>query len=328
MPPDWSDRVSLAPMTGLRQADATAVQVRVPATSANLGPGFDTLGLALGRYDEVTAAVVGSGVSVEVSGEAAADVPRDESHLVVSSMLAAFRRWHGEPPGLRVSCRNSIPHSRGLGSSAAAIVAGVVAARALLGEHVSPRRQITDAEVLDLATGIEGHPDNVAAALSGGFTLAWTGETGTRAIRLAPHDAVLPVVCVPAWPMSTKAARELLPATVPHGDAVFTSARCGLLVAALTQAPEHLFEATEDRLHERYRAVAMPPTADLLGRLRARGIPAVLSGAGPTVLALCDRRRRSESDVADIAGQEWQVESPGVDLVGASTQSVPGMSAE
>jgi homoserine kinase len=296
-------------------AAVPGVRVRVPATSANLGPGFDTFGLALGQYDEVDVAVAGDSLVVEVFGEAADEVPRDESHLVVSAMLAAFRRWASEPVGLRVRCRNTIPHARGLGSSAAAIVAGVVAVRTLAGHE-----GIGDDDVLALATELEGHPDNVAAALAGGFTLAWTGDDGPRAVRLTPHQDVLPVVCVPGWAMSTATARGLLPAAVPHADAVFNAARSGLLVAALTQTPERLLEATQDRLHQPYRAAAMPPTADLLDRLRARGFPAVLSGAGPSVLALCDRRRHDVSAVSGLAGREWQVRSPGLDLGGATSR--------
>ncbi|HEX2175112.1 MAG TPA: homoserine kinase [Nocardioidaceae bacterium] len=301
------------------------VQVRVPATSANLGPGFDSFGIALAKYDEVTVELTGEGLSVEVSGEAADQVPRDETHLVVSSLLSACRRWSGEPPGLRVRCHNTIPHGRGLGSSAGAIVAGVVAARALVaGADGADPDGVDDVEVLDLASEMEGHPDNVAAALAGGFTLAWSTGSGTRAARLTPHDAVLPVACVPAWPMSTETARGLLPATVPYGDAVFNAARSGLLVAALTQLPDRLLEATEDRLHQPYRAPAMRPTADLMKRLRAQDVPAVLSGAGPTVLALCDRRRHTAAEVAAIAGADWQVESPGVDLRGAVARRLPG----
>jgi homoserine kinase len=299
-----------------------AVRVRVPATSANLGPGFDTFGLALGIYDEVDVALAADGLVVEVAGEAADEVARDESHLVVSAMLAAFRRWGSEPAGLRVRCRNSIPHARGLGSSAAAIVAGVVAARTLTGHEDSGHRGAGDADLLGLATELEGHPDNVAAAPVGGFTLAWAGDDGARAVRLDPHPDVLPVVCVPGWPMSTATARGLLPAQVPHADAVFTASRAGLLVAALTQAPERLWEATLDRLHQPYRAAAMPPTADLLERLRGRGIPAVLSGAGPSVLALCDRRTHRASDVSAVAGEEWQVRSPGVDVDGVTSGPV------
>jgi len=317
-------------MTGPAAADPArvGVRVRVPATSANLGPGFDTFGLALGMHDEVDAALTNGGLSVEVSGEAAGDVPRDETHLVVSSMLAALRRWYGEPPGLQVRCRNSIPHGRGLGSSAAAIVAGVVAARGLVDEHAPPRTRIGDDEVLDLAAEIEGHPDNVAAALGGGFTLAWSGDDSARSVRLQPHDDVLPVVCIPDQPMSTATARGLLPAEVSHRDAVFNASRSGLLVAAMTQRPDRLLEATQDRLHQPYRVDAMPATGRLLSDLRARGLAAVVSGAGPTVLTLCDGRRQKAADVAAAAGDAtdctWRVEALGVDLTGVSVQRLAG----
>jgi homoserine kinase len=305
---------------------ATA-RVRVPATSANLGPGFDTFGLALARYDTVQATVTDGGLEVDVTGEGAADVPRDETHLVVASLLTGLRTWGHEPPGLALRCANAIPHSRGLGSSAAAIVAGLVAARALA-ETDDAAPGPGDADVLRLAAELEGHPDNVAAALYGGFTLAWSGTGGTRVATLAPHEAVLAVTCVPAWPMSTALARGLLPAEVPYADAVHNAARAGLLVAALTGAPEYLMDATDDRLHQPYRAAAMPATERLLVALRERGVPAVLSGAGPTVLALCDRRRHAVDDVAAVAGPDWAVEAPGTDLRGALCTVEPGVGWE
>lgn len=295
-----------------------AVRVRVPATSANLGPGFDTFGLALGIHDEVSVEITDAGLVVEVEGEGEHDVPLDERHLVVSTVLSGLRRWHREPPGLRVRCRNAIPHSRGLGSSAAAIVAGLAAARGLLSE-TRAGDPVPDDELLRVATEIEGHPDNVAAALAGGLTLAWSDRDQVSSVRLRPHDDVLPLVCVPGWAMSTETARGLLPPTVAHSDAVFNAARSGLLVAAATQRPDLLFAATEDRLHQPYRAPAMAPTATLLGELRAAGMPAVISGAGPTVLTLCDRRVLGRADVAAVVNGtagDWQVWSPGIDLEG------------
>jgi homoserine kinase len=232
--------------------------VRAPASSANLGPGFDSLGLALALHDEVVAEVAGEACVVEVHGEGAADVPRDESHLVASALLTGLERWAGErPPGLRLTCRNRLPHGRGLGSSAAAVVSGLLAARGLLSEA----ERIGDEEVLDLANRIEGHPDNVAACLLGGLTVSWTDDTAARAVRLGLHQSVRAVLCVPAWPMSTQQARGLLPAQVPHVDAVFNSSRSALLVAALTREPGLLLTATEDRLHQPYRAPAMRPTS-------------------------------------------------------------------
>jgi len=259
---------------------AGPVRVRVPATSANLGPGFDSLGLALSRYDEVTAAVTDSGLSIEVTG--ADEVARDESHLVVRAMQATFDRLGGRPPGLRLSCRNDIPHGRGLGSSAAAIVAGVLLARALT---VDGRQQLDRAAVLALASELEGHPDNVAACLLGGFTIAWTESGVGQAIRLEPVG-IAPVLFVPAEQSATHQARAALPAQVPHADAAFNLSRAALLVAALTGQPQWLLAATEDRLHQGYRADTMPATSRLVSELRQHGLAAVVSGAGSSVLVL------------------------------------------
>ncbi|MFT4299576.1 MAG: homoserine kinase [Aeromicrobium sp.] len=255
------------------------VTVRVPATSANLGPGFDALGLALDLYDELTVEATESGLHIDVIGEGAGEVPLDDSHLVVRSMNLAFDLLGERPGGLWLTCRNVIPHGRGLGSSAAAIVSGIVAARALArGED-----RLDDAALFQLATDIEGHPDNVAPALFGGLTISWVDGAAAAVQRL---DVQVPVtVFVPPTPVSTQEARGLLPDSVPHGDAVFNAGRAALLVAALTQAPERLISATEDRLHQGYRSTAMPESYRLVRALRVDGVPAVISGAGPTVLA-------------------------------------------
>ncbi len=259
------------------------VRVQAPATSANLGPGFDALGLALAWHDEVVAEVTGEGLEVSVTGEGADDLPRDERHLVVRAMRATFETLGVQPPGLRVACRNRIPQARGLGSSAAAVVAGILAARALVADGAAA---LDDAAVLQLACRLEGHPDNVAACLLGGLTVAWWTDDRPRAVRLTPVAGLNPVVFVPAVRGLTEAARAALPEQVPHADAAHAAGRVALLVHALTHAPEHLFDATEDRLHQRYRATGMPETAALVHRLRAAGVAAVVSGAGPSVLAL------------------------------------------
>jgi homoserine kinase len=264
---------------------AAPVHVRVPATSANLGPGFDTFGLALGLFDDVVVRVAESGLAVDVAGEGAGTVRRDARNLVVRAMYAAFDAMGGRPRGLEVVCANRIPHGRGLGSSAAAIVAGVFAARAVTAGGVE---RLDDDAVLRLATRIEGHPDNVAACLLGGFTLAWTDDETPHAVRLEPAAEVTTVAFVPATAMSTAKARRLLPESVPHADAARNAGRAALLVEALTGRPRLLLAATEDRLHQDYRGPAMPRSAALLARLRAAGVAAVISGAGPTVLALTD----------------------------------------
>lgn len=295
------------------------VQVRVPATSANLGPGFDTFGLALTRYDEVTAEVTGGGLAVDVVGEGAGDVGgvhRGEAHLVVRAMRATFGRLGVRPPGLALRCDNTIPHGRGLGSSAGAVVAGVLAARALAG---AASGKLDDEAVLALAGEFEGHPDNVAACLAGGFTIAWTRDGRPGYVRLDPAPDVVAVACVPRQQLATEQARRLLPATVPHRDAAAGAARAALLVIALTERPELLFEATEDLLHQQYRAPAIPHTAEALGRLRGAGIPAVVSGAGPTVLALTERSG------VDLVGKEvgngWDVLRLDLDRDGAVVRS-------
>ncbi|KRF00176.1 homoserine kinase [Nocardioides sp. Soil777] len=275
------------------------VRVTVPATSANLGPGFDALGLALSLRDELEAEVTASGIEVEVTGEGAADVPRDASHLVVRSMHAAFDAMDARPPGLRLTCRNVIPHSRGLGSSSAAIVAGVALARALV---AGGRLLLDDAALLRIAADIEGHPDNVAPALLGGFVICGREAGEWYAVPSAVDPRVRAEVFVPSTPVATEVARGLLPATVPHADAAANSGRAALLVAALAGRPEHLLVATRDYLHQEQREPAMPDSLALVHRLRADGIPAVISGAGPTVLALVGAGRR---DLTDLTPPGW-----------------------
>ncbi|HEU5008063.1 MAG TPA: homoserine kinase [Jatrophihabitantaceae bacterium] len=288
-------------MTPFFRADR--VHVQVPATSANLGPGFDALGLALDLVDDLHARVVDSGLCVKVSGPGE-ELPRDEKHLVVRAMRAAFAHLGRQPDGLELSCTNRIPHGRGLGSSAAAIVGGVLLARGLVpgGDELLP-----DAQALALASELEGHPDNVAPALLGGLTVAWLDEGRAHAIRLDCDARVRPVVFVPPFEASTEQARGLLPASVPHADAAANAARAALLVAALTGAPEHLLAATGDLLHQQYREPAMPASAALVAALRGDGLPAVVSGAGPTVLVLA--RDAAEVDRArGFAPADWRVE--------------------
>jgi homoserine kinase len=264
---------------------AAPVRVRVPATSANLGPAFDSAGLALGLYDDVVVRVADRGLTVDVAGEGAETLPRDKRHLVVKALRATFDALGGQPRGLEVVCANRIPQARGLGSSSAAIVAAVVAARALV---LGGEEDLDDDGALALATELEGHPDNVAACLRGGLTFAWTSDR-VHVHRVDVHPDLAPVAFVPSVKASTKKVRGLLPETVPHADAAANSARTALLALALTRSPELLLAATEDRLHQSYRASAMPRSATLVAGLRAEGVPAVISGAGPTVLALATR---------------------------------------
>lgn len=324
------------------------VRVRAPATSANLGPGFDALGLALSLHDEVTARVTASGTRVQVSGEGAGDLPSDETHLVVRAMHAAFDRMGGRPPGLEVTCVNRIPQARGLGSSSAAIVAGIQLARGLVvrdqggvehggagpgraalrpggGDHGLEAGRgsagwLSDEAALALAAELEGHPDNVAPCLLGGFTIAWSEKSGARAVRLTPAPSIHPTLFVPADRGLTVTARAALPSTVPHDDAAANAGRAALLVHALTTDPSLLLAATEDRLHQAYRAPGMPATAALVAALRGAGVAAVVSGAGPAVLTLTDPPADFASSPAGIG---WAVERLHVSNDGARIEQGP-----
>lgn len=295
------------------------VAVRVPATSANLGPGFDTLGLALSVYDELTvSALPDRRLEIAVTGEGQGDVPTDDSHLVVRAIAHAYAAVGKQLPGLRLTAHNAIPHGRGMGSSGAAVVAGLLAAKGLLADEAEFGPDL----LLRLATEMEGHPDNVAPALFGGLTIAWTGEAGPQHKKLLVHRGVSPLVFVPEFTMSTSVARGLAPLHVPREDAVFNVSRSALLIAALTQSPELLMAATEDKLHQSYRAQAMPATDALVQRLRAAGFAAVVSGAGPSVLVLADGpgRRREAVAVAAEADTPWEPLLLAVDVRGGTVR--------
>ena len=300
------------------------VTVRVPASSANLGPGFDSMGLALAVHDVVTVeasepAADGPRARVDVAGEGAGSVPTGEDHLVVRAIRAGLQRAGVVPPTLRLSCVNAIPHGKGLGSSAAAVVAGLVAARGLLADPAP----LDDDTVFALATAAEGHPDNAAAAVFGGFVLSWVDDgvghlPGARCVGLPVDPRVRLVACVPDFELPTSAARAMLPASVPHGDAAFTAARAALLVEALTRRPDLLFTATQERLHQAARGPAMPAAAALLAALRRDGVPAVVSGAGPSLLAFCVSGDQVARVTAAAAArrEQWTVLTPAVDTTG------------
>ncbi|MEI7779541.1 MAG: homoserine kinase [Actinomycetes bacterium] len=295
------------------------VSVRVPATSANLGPGFDSYGLALDLHDELSATLAPE-LRIDVTGEGDTTLPRDETHLVWQAMQRLFAEVGVEPPGVHLVCHNKIPHGRGLGSSAAAIVAGLLLARALLVET-----QVSDQRILELASELEGHPDNVAAALYGGFTLAWIdsqpvqglpgGHGSAQAVRMEPFAALRVVVVVPETMLATSRARAVLPASVPHCDAVINVARAGLLVEALTRRPDLLLPATFDRLHQEQRREAYPETWREVELLRDAGLAAVVSGAGPTVLVLSVEPILER--VRELVGSGLDVRELGLDLTGA-----------
>jgi homoserine kinase len=289
------------------------VRVSVPATSANLGPGFDSLGLALALRDELCAEVTPGGLEVEVEGAGADEVPRDEGHLVVRAMREAFGAMGAEPAGLRLQCTNRIPHARGLGSSSAAIVGGISLARGLV---AGGRLLLDDDAVFRLAARIEGHPDNVAPAFYGGFVISGSEDGESYAVTAPVDPRVSTVVFVPPQGVSTERARGLLPSEVPHADAAADAGRAALLVAALGGQPEHLLLATRDFLHQDYRRPAMPESLALVDALRDDGVAALVSGAGPTVLAFTGTGR-PEQRLVDRCPAGWTALSLAVDHAGA-----------
>ncbi|WP_285242415.1 homoserine kinase [Pseudarthrobacter sp. fls2-241-R2A-127] len=298
------------------------VTVRVPATSANLGPGYDSLGLALALHDTLTVESLDTDeLLFELHGEGAETLPRDASHLVIRAMDAAFGRLGYRHGGLKVTAQNVNPHGRGLGSSASAVVAAVSAANAMV---PAGSRRGKD-WILQLTSEIEGHPDNVAPAIFGGLALSWQDSEQYSSTSATVAGDVIPVVAVPDFELSTEAARALLPVSVGHHAAAMNSGRAALLIHALTQKPEYLLPGTEDYLHQSYRAEAMRPSAALIGALRKSGFAAVVSGAGPTVLVLANGAAQAGDAVAFIESFTanntpdigWRVLKLAVDVEGA-----------
>ncbi|SFU13927.1 homoserine kinase [Arthrobacter sp. ov118] len=301
------------------------VTVRVPATSANLGPGYDSLGLALTLHDTLTVETLSSGeLEFELSGEGAESLPRDATHLVVKALTEALHRLGFRHEGLRITADNVNPHGRGLGSSASAVVAAVTAANALVPEASRRGRDW----ILQLTSEMEGHPDNVAPAIFGGLALSWQDSDQYSSTCATVAASVIPVVAVPDYELSTEAARALLPPSVGHHAAAMNSGRAALLIHALTANPEFLLPGTEDYLHQSYRAQAMRPSAELIAALRGAGHAAVVSGAGPTVLVLANGEAEARQVVyfigAYTAGNTpevgWRVMKLAVDVEGAKVE--------
>ena len=261
-------------------------RVAVPATSGNLGPGFDCMGMAHDLWDAVEARVAPTSQAVEpwaridIQGEGADYLPRDNSHLVVRALRRGLEFAGVPQPNLDLTCTNAIRQGRGLGSSASAIVSGLLLARGLIEDP----QALGDQAVLDLATQFEGHPDNAAPAIFGGAVVAWCDGAGAHALPIHVREDLRTTLLIPDTELLTETARSVLPERVPHKDAAFNASRTALLVLALEHDPDVLFEATEERLHQQYRADSMRPSANALTYLRKRGIPAVISGAGPSIL--------------------------------------------
>jgi homoserine kinase len=301
---------------------ANPIQVQVPATSANLGPGFDSFGLAFGMYDRYVAQILDEGgLDIDVTGEGSDEVPRTDKNLLVKAMYKGFDFLGGKPKGLAVRALNVIPHGRGLGSSASAIIGGLVLARSLV---LTGTDKMSDEALLNLANEMEGHPDNVAAALYGGATIAWQdeahGKITAHSIHLPVDPRIKVMAFIPSTPLATKKARTLLPESSPFADAQHNTTNAALMTQAITIRPDLLFAATEDFLHQRYREEAMPASFALMTKLRAAGVAAFISGAGPTVLALHtegeeETLQLSRAGGAKFEGKSLEIASRGATLL-------------
>jgi homoserine kinase len=287
---------------------AKPMQVQVPASSANLGPGFDAFGLALAMHDRYVAQVLDDSIlDIDVTGEGADEVPRNEKNLLVKAMYKGFDFLGGRPKGLAIRALNVNPHGRGLGSSASAIIGGLVLARALV---LNGEDHMSDIQLLSLATDMEGHPDNVSAALFGGATISWfeveKHKSSAHCIHLNVDPRIQALAYIPSKALATSKARKLLPESIPFADAVRNTTNAAVMSHALTTRPDLLFVATEDFLHQTYRAEAMPESFALVQKLRGAGVAAFISGAGPTVLALHTADQREIEELKLAGGKAFE----------------------
>ena len=294
---------------------ATMAQVSVPSSSANIGPGFDCFGIALELRDQYAASILDDvAFDIDVAGEGADEVKKDKNNLVIKAMLRGFEHMGTKPRGIALRALNVTPHQRGLGSSSSAIIGGLVLARKLV---LSGEDLLTDEDVIALATELEGHPDNVSAAFLGGATISWTESGIGKATKIDVDDRIKAIAFIPENHLSTKKARNVLPETISHHDAVQNSARTALLTQALSSRPDLLFTATEDFLHQAYRADLMPKSMNLVNKLRAAGVAAVISGAGPTVLVLHAGSDQEAEEIIHAAGDGFSARKLAISSNGA-----------
>ena len=303
---------------------ATPQQVKVPASVANIGPGFDSLALALDLRDVYVAQILDDEVfDIDVTGEGADDVARDKKNLVIKAMYQGFEYFGGKPAGIALRQLNEIPHGRGFGSSAAAIVGGLALARSLV---LNGNQLMDDHDLLALATDIEGHPDNVAAAIFGGATISWVElrmavATGA-AVNFPVAKEISALVLIPEQMLSTSKARKVLPENISFADAAFNISRSSLLVHALKERPDLLFPATEDKLHQNHRREFMPASMALVDKLRGAGVAATISGAGPTVLVLHTGDSHEREEIIKAAGTQFSPRDIEIATTGVESSSI------
>ena len=284
-------------------APGTSATVTTPATTANLGPGFDALGLALDWTDQASVTATDGGLTLSLSGEGEATLPRDERHLVIRTIRLGLQSLGADVAGLHFQARSTIPLARGLGSSSAAIAAGLGLAWGLARQGEDLDRQWA----FDLAVHIEGHPDNVGPAIYGGFTIGWQNQGIWKLVHSPVSDNNQITALVPSTVLKTTQARSVMPQGIPLADAIANSARTALLVHALSTDPALLFDATEDFLHQEYRRELYPVSLRLVDDLRAEGLAAAISGAGPTVVVF---HTRSGSALTDLVLDEVLAKNP------------------
>ena len=284
---------------------AKVMQVQVPASTANVGPGFDSVGLALSMHDRYVAQVLDEvTLDIDITGEGADDLPRNDKNLLVKAMYKGFDALGGRPKGLAIRALNVNPHGRGLGSSASAIVGGLVLARSLV---LNGEDKLSDDALLSLATDMEGHPDNVSASLFGGATISWVDNAKkAHSLRIAVDPRIQAIAYIPSTALATSKARKMLPSSIPFDEAVLNTRNAALLGHALGSRPDLLLLATEDYLHQKYRAEAMPQSFALVEKLRSAGVAAFISGAGPTVLALHTLTGSEFEELKTVAGSHFQ----------------------